>query len=377
MRVPGIWIIVLVAAAVVLAATGYRTRDADSRAYIAIAARLADEPASRWIAPQWWGAWGGQGLFREHPAGTFIAPALLARAGYPSEQSLFVVTLAAQIVAMLTLTALAASLVPGVHARLLLWALPLIPIAFVFRVRANQEYLLLAGLVVAVYGTERARKHPAWSIVAAAGALFALLVKGVFGLLAPVMAAIWLWTRRTPGGFGVGGWVTLAVLAMLPFVSVWLYERAYVAATGQSFIDYYLGARIGLESGGTLPFPLDKVANALWYVGRVIWYAAPWSLVALLAIVPARTRLLQEGVRAWIAFAFLASAATLVLVAARDTKADRYIFPAYFFVASAGVIYACARWPRISAVAERLDRYGPWGPALFWLALVAGRILLR
>ncbi len=377
MRVLGIWIIVLVAAAVVLAARGYRTRDADSRAYLAIAARLADEPPSRWIAPQWWGAWGGQGLFREHPAGTFIPPALLARAGYPSEQSLFVVTLAAQIVAMLTLTALAASLVPGAHARLLLWALPLIPIAFVFRVRANQEYLLLAGLLVAVYGTERARMNPAWSVVAAVGALFALLVKGVFGLLAPVMAAIWLWTRPTRGGIGIGGWMTLAVLAVLPFVSAWLYERAYVAATGQSFIDYYLGARIGLEGGGTLPFPLDKAVNALWYAGRVIWYAAPWSVVALLAIVPARTRLLPEGVRAWTGFALLASAATLALVAARDTKADRYIFPAYFFVASAGVIFACARWPRVSAIAKRLDRYGPWGAALLWLALVAGRILLR
>lgn len=377
MRVLGIWIIVLVAAAVVLAARGYRTRDADSRAYLAIAARLADEPPSRWIAPQWWGTWGGQGLFREHPAGTFIPPALLARAGYPSEQSLFVVTLAAQIVAMLTLTALAASLVPGAHARLLLWALPLIPIAFVFRVRANQEYLLLAGLLVAVYGTERARMNPAWSVVAAVGALFALLVKGVFGLLAPVMAAIWLWTRPTRGGIGIGGWMTLAVLAVLPFVSAWLYERAYVAATGQSFIDYYLGARIGLEGGGTLPFPLDKAVNALWYAGRVIWYAAPWSVVALLAIVPARTRLLPEGVRAWTGFALLASAATLALVAARDTKADRYIFPAYFFVASAGVIFACARWPRVSAIAKRLDRYGPWGAALLWLALVAGRILLR
>jgi hypothetical protein len=376
-RVLGIWIIVLVAAATLLAATGYRTRDADSRAYIAIAARLADEPPARWIAPQWWGAWGGQGLFREHPAGTFVPPALLARAGYPSEQSLFVVTLAAQMVAMLTLTALAASLVPGVHARLLLWALPLIPIAFVFRVRANQEYLLLAGMLIAVYGTERARKRPGWSVVAAVGALFALLVKGVFGLFAPVTAAIWLWTRRTRGGIGPGGWMTLAVLAVLPFASAWLYERAYVAATGQSFIDYYLGARIGLESGGTLPFPLDKVANAFWYAGRVIWYAAPWSVAALLAIAPARTRLLPEGVRAWTGFALLASAATLALVAARDTKADRYIFPAYFFVASAGVIYACARWPRVSAVAERLDRYGPWGPALFWLALVAGRILLR
>jgi len=375
-RVFGIWVIVLVAASIVLAATGYRTRDADSRAYIAIASALAERPVSTWIAPQWWGAWGGQGLFREHPAGTFIPPALLTRAGYPPAQSLFVITLGAQIVAMLAMTGLASCLVPAAHARLLLWTLPLIPIAFVFRVRANQEYLLLAGLLVAVLGVERARTHAMWAVVAALGALFALLVKGVFGVLAPAMAALWLWTRRSHARVGAGGWIALGVLASLPFASAWIYERAYVAVTGQSFVDYYLGARIGLDSGGTLPFPLDKAANALWYAGRVIWYAAPWSVAALLAVARLKGHAVPDGARAWARFALLASAATIVLVAARDTKADRYIFPAYFLVGSVGVIYACSQWARVSALAERLDRYWPWGPAIFWLTLVLGRIVI-
>ncbi len=102
-----IWLTALVVAAALLAATGYRTRDPDSRAYITITTRLVDEPVSRWIAPQWWGAFGLQGLFRDHPAGTFVPPALLARAGYPVAQSLFVVTLACQIVALLLMAALA------------------------------------------------------------------------------------------------------------------------------------------------------------------------------------------------------------------------------------------------------------------------------
>ena len=79
-----VWLTVLVIAAAVLAATGYRTGDADSRAYIAITTHLVDEPVARWIAPQWWGAFGLQGLFRDHPAGTFVPPALLAKAGYLS-----------------------------------------------------------------------------------------------------------------------------------------------------------------------------------------------------------------------------------------------------------------------------------------------------
>ena len=156
------WLTVLVVAAALLAATGYRTRDPDSRAYITITTHLVDEPVSRWIAPQWWGAFGLQGLFRDHPAGTFVPPALLAKAGYPVAQSLFVVTLACQILALLLMSALASRLRAASQARALVWALQLIPIAFVFRVRANQEYPLLAGVLLAVYGLERARIWWAW-----------------------------------------------------------------------------------------------------------------------------------------------------------------------------------------------------------------------
>ena len=370
-----VWIAALGAAALLLAATAYRTRDPDSRAYVTITTRLADEPVSRWIAPQWWGAWAGQGLFREHPAGTFVPPALLARAGYPAAQSLFVVSLASQVLSLLLLAALASRLVPGAHARALVWALQVIPIAFVFRVRANQEYLLLAGLLLAVYGLDRAREGRGWGLAALAGGLFALAVKGVFALLAPVAGAIWLASRRPAPG---RSWRWLVAMAVAMPLAAWLYERAYVAVTGQSFLEYYLGSRMALEgSGSRLPFPLDKLANVAWYAGRVLWYAAPWSVGLLFAFRPRAWRATSSGARTWIGFALLAAATTVVLVAARDTKADRYVFPAYFFVASAGVVMACARWPRVGALADRLDRFWPWGPAVMWLLLVGGRIALR
>jgi hypothetical protein len=364
-----VWLTVLVIAAALLAATGYRTRDADSRAYIAITTHLVDEHASRWIAPQWWGAFGLQGLFRDHPAGTFVAPALLAKVGYPVAQSLFVITLGCQIVSLLLLTALAARLTPAPHARALVWALLLIPIAFVFRVRANQEYPLLAGVLLTVYGLERARTWWPWVGVAITGALYALLVKGVFALLAPLLAALWLWTRRREASGGPAAWTGLVGVVLAMAAATWAYERAYYATTGQSFLDYYLGARIALEGSTTttLPAPLDK--------GRVLWYAAPWSFVAIAAAMPAIRARLTPASRDWVRYAALAALTTIVLVAARDTKADRYVFPAYFLTGSVGVVLACARWPRVASLADRLDRTWPWGPALLWFVLVGGRIL--
>ena len=373
-----VWLTVLIVAAGLLAATGYRTRDPDSRVYITITTHLVDEPISRWIAPQWWGAFGLQGLFRDHPAGTFVVPALLARTGYPVAQSLFVVTLTCQIASLLLMAALASRLAPEAHARALVWALQLIPIAFVFRVRANQEYLLLAGMLLAIYGLERARISWRWIAMAVAGAMYALAVKGVFALLAPVVAGLWLWSRRAQATVGRVAWTGLAVMALLLPFAAWGYEHAYRALTNQSFLDYYLGARIALEGSTTQPwpFPIDKVVNAAWYAGRVLWYAAPWSLVVIAALPTTQARL-TRGSRDWVRFAVLATLATIALVAARDTKADRYVFPAYFFGASAGVIVACARWPRIAAWAGRLDQTWPWGPAVLWLLLVGGRILAR
>ena len=275
------------------------------------------------------------------------------------------------------MSALAARLTPVSHARALVWALLLIPIAFVFRVRANQEYPLLAGVLLTVYGLERARAWWPWIAVAILGALYALVVKGVFALLAPVLGALWLWTRRRQAGDALPAWVGLASVLLVMAAATWVYERTYAATTGQSFLDYYLGARIALEgtTTTTLPAPLDKASNALWYAGRVLWYAAPWSLVAMAAVVPAMRATLAPASREWVRYAAVAALMTIALVAARDTKADRYVFPAYFLAASAGVVLACARWPLVASWADRLDRTWPLGPAVLWLLLVGGRVL--
>lgn len=371
-RLLGVWLTALAVAATLLAVSGYRTRDPDSRAYIAIATRLADVPAAEWIAPQWWGAWGGQGRFLEHPAGAFVLPALLTRAGYPAAQASFVVTLAAQIISLLVLMSLASRLLPQADARAIAWALLLIPIAFVFRVRANQEYLVLAGILVAIYGLERARTSAAWAVLAVAGCLCALLVKGVFALVAPAAGGLWLWARRPNPA---PAWVALALMIAAIPLATWGYERAYVRVTGESFLEYYLGARTSLAAGGAsgLPFPVNKIWNVMWYIGRVAWYAAPWSLALVVA---GRAGPIESTPRRFVAFAALATMAAILLVAPRDLRADRYVFPAYFFAASGGVALACARVPRIHDLAAQLDRLWPWGPALLWLLLVAGRLRL-
>jgi len=53
---------------------------------------------------------------------------------------------------------IAATVVASREAKSLQWLLQLLPIAFVFRARANHEYAELAGMLLAIYATERSRR---------------------------------------------------------------------------------------------------------------------------------------------------------------------------------------------------------------------------
>jgi 4-amino-4-deoxy-L-arabinose transferase-like glycosyltransferase len=370
------WALVLTVSALVLVVTRYRPDDPDSRAYIDIAARLAEEPASRWVAPEWWGAWEREGLFREHPPGIFLAPALVARAGYPAKQSLLLVNGICQALCLVLSALLVARFAPAALAPLTSSLLQLMPIAFVYRIRGNQEYPMLAALLVALYATERARERWPWALAAVAAFVAGGLIKGVFALLFPVICALWLLARRQDGA-GAGGWAAVAgMIAAAPLLAAG-YEAGYRAATGESFLEYYLTARVSLEAASDTAAGsvARKIYNLAWYSSRLVWYSAPWSLAVLALPWASRAR---TGGRAWnvrgLYFVLAASLVTVIALSARDTKADRYIFPAYFLLGAAGIMATLVVRPRWVPVAERLAAI-PYLPAVLWLVLFLLRVL--
>ena len=76
-------------------------------------------------------------------------------------------------------------------------------------------------------------------------------------------------------------------------------------------------------------------------------------------------------------FCVAATLATVLLVALRDTKADRYVFPAYFFAAAGGTVLAAARWRQMEQWTLAIDRFWPWGPVALWFALFLSRLVQR
>jgi 4-amino-4-deoxy-L-arabinose transferase-like glycosyltransferase len=377
---------------VLVAVTHYESPDPDSSLHAGIAARLSETPAVQWIAPEWWGFWNSEGPYCEHPACIFILPAALGRLGYPPVQASYAANALYQAATFVLIALIAASVVAPRDARALGWLLQLLPIAFVYRIRANHEYALLAGLLFAVYSTERARLRPVWTLGMAAGFVVVLLVKGVFAVIVPLTCAVWLLARAAERGGPVRDWRAWAGVAAMPAVGAlvaWGYESAYVGVTGHSFLAIYQSRQLPVEAVTEGSVVWRAAYSALWYGSRLFWYPFPWSVLA--GAVACRgvsggtvwpwgrphgslsgTRSpLQQG--AW--FALAASIVLTVGLSLAHRKADRYLFAVYFLVAAVGAMDAINRFAWLQRLVGRLDR--PWVPPAIHVGLVILTILTR
>ncbi len=387
------WALALAAGWSALVALDYGARDADSRLYAEIAARMSVAPASEWIAPDFPPGWYMRDLYREHPVGIFVPAALLARTGYPAAQAAYAVNAVYQVLTIVLVQRLALALVPSVEARALGWLIQLLPIAFAFRIRANQEQAVVLFLLLALLGTERARRRPRWAVLIVVGLVGLLLVKGLLAVFGPVLCGLWLLVRRWASGPApadrAAWWgIALGVAAMAG--TTLAYEHLYRAATGESFLSVYLGRQLGAAAVAQSQAGLaQKAYNVVWYLGRVIWFPFPWSLTLLAAgwyglrargaaaTAPAAPSPPAGDARTGALFAAAVAVLYVGLFSLSDRRADRYIFPVYYAVGAAGAVAALRVWPRLRRLAEKLDR--PWVPAAVWsvtflLHLFAGRL---
>jgi hypothetical protein len=370
------WALAVAAAALLLALTGFESRDPDSTVYAEISARLSRVPVFTWLTPDWGGSWGLTGPFREHPVGIFVPPALLARWGYPPEQAAFVIGVLYSVASLWMLQRLVAPFVPHYEAVAVQWTALILPIAFVYRVRATQEYPTLLLLLGALYATHRSRRSPAWIAGLAAAACALALVKGIFVIFVPIVCSLWILCmpdgaaeHRAATRRDAVAWTGLALTVVVVAAGTWAYELAYQRATGNSILSYYLRSRVGENAGLTAgAFSLSaKAYNVVWYAARVLWFAMPGSL-ALLLNAP-RLRYASAGARRSMAFALLTAALYVAAMSLGANKADRFIFPAYFSVGTVGAVVAVRRWDWAHRLATRLAASPPYVLPLVWLGL--------
>jgi 4-amino-4-deoxy-L-arabinose transferase-like glycosyltransferase len=371
----------LVSALVVL--TGFVSRDPDSALHAGISSRLAQLPASRWIAPEWWGLWNSHGLYREHPAGVFLLPVLLGQLGIPTAQAAVVVGISMGLASLGLVGALVSRVASPEAGRAALVLVQLMPVAFLFRMRANHEYPMLLCLLLGLLAVDGVRRSWWWTWLLVASLTAALLIKGVFVTL--VFMAVGLWILLNPSRAS-GPWWRPAVatgLAVLVMGSVALaYDAAYVRVAGEGFWGPYWRRQVTPATTGATMTAAQLLGHVAFY-GRVLfWWTAPWSAAFAVALWRTRGRLvstwkaLPDPSRRGITFALSFVGLAVALISPSSRVAERYAFSPTFVLGALGAVVAYRTWPVLHGWLARLDRAVPALPAMVWLTLMLGRLFL-
>lgn len=378
------WAAAFLVVAILIVLTRFTSEDPDSALYAALSARLAAGPASHWIAPEWWGHWESEGWFREHPAGVFLIPTALGAAGVPGEQAAYVVGVAAGLASLVLIGTLVTRITSPAAGRMTLVLLQLMPAAFIFRIRANHEYPMLLCLLLTLVGLDRVRGSWRWMALVVVSLTAAMLIKAVFVVLILMAAILWIVTNPTRAA-GPAVRPLLAVLASLIVMAgaALAYDELYSRATGEAFWLPYWERQMGPL---TIATPLENASmlagHAFFYVNRMLWHAAPWSLALIASAWVFRGQwratwdALGERERRGLTFALGFAVGAVALLSPSSRFAERYAFSATYAVAAAGVIVAIRVWPRVRNALMSIDARVPALPVTLWFLLMAFRLAL-
>ncbi len=378
------WAALYLVVATLLVVTSFASDDPDSALYANLSARLAEGPVSHWIAPEWWGYWDSQGLFREHPAGVFLLPTALARLGLPPVQGSYVVGTAVGLGSLLLIGVLVSRVTSGQAGRAALILLQLMPVAFLFRIRANHEYPMLFCTLLVLLGLDGVRRSWWWAAVVAAAFVAALLVKAVFVVLIVVAAGLWIALNpaRVTGSIA-RPIVALAAAGVLMAITAMAYDAAYFRVTGETFWGPYWQRQLGPLTILTPIEGASTLAGHVWfYVTRLLWHATPWSLTLGIIVWQWRGRLRSiwqataEPARRGMIFGALFVVVAVVILSPSSRFAERYAFSATYALGTLGAVVAWHAWPAMARAFGSVDRTVPAFPAVLWFALMIGRLVI-
>ena len=112
-----------------------------------------------------------------------------------------------------------------------------------------------------------------------------------------------------------------------------------------------------------------------WYLVRLAWFAAPWSLVAfVVAWVWLRFRIVgttpppfDGRTERGLIWALVLTAVFISVLSPALVRAERFIFPTYFVIGAVGVVAAIRTVGSVRSLAVSADRYAAL-PIAVWMA---------
>jgi len=371
------WLAGFLIVAGLLVAMKFASQDSDSVRYAALSVRLSMLPMRQWIAPEWWGMTtpdAPSGYFIEHPAGLFFVPAALSRVGVPPEQGAYVFGAALSLLALVLTAKVIAELTSPAAARASLVLLQIMPVAFIFRIRDNQEYPMLACLMAALLGLSFVTRSWKWILGVVAAVACGLLVKGVFVVLILLGAFGWIAVNPS-GGSRARQCVALAVACLAIVAVAVAYDAWYAAATGAPFWRAYWARQLGPMRVGSAGQALaTAVRHFGLYAVRLLFHPAPWSVVLVWIGWRRRSVPREPRERRGAIWAIAFTVASIALLCAASRYAERYAFSTIYVVGAMGSAVAYRTSPWLRERFEQLDAAVPALPAIVWTVLMLLRL---
>jgi hypothetical protein len=245
---------------------------------------------------------------------------------------------------------------------------------------------MLVCLLLTVVGLEGVQRSWRWAALVAAALSAALLIKGVFVVI--VLAGAGLWVLVDPMGSRASwarpiGAVAASVIVMAGVA--WGYDQWYASVAGETFWwPYWERQMAPLTVATPLENAADLVRHIAFYVSRLLWHPAPWSL----ALVVGAWRMARRGtardrwsaipprLRRGLVFGLGFAALSVLILSPASRFAERYTFSAAFAVGTCGAVYAYRAFGGLARLLDRIDASVPAFPALLWIGLMLMRLVL-
>lgn len=343
-----LWVISLAVVWTFLSQLPYTPKDGDGWLYTHIAEEVSSRGLGELIAIQWYGeckiydkASEYCRYFYEHPPGLFILPVLLTKIGIPKEKATLFADTLYQLILLLGIYLLASHFLPRKAAELAAFAVLLLPISFVYSMRATQETPLLMCLCLSIVVVLKTNLHPilrCGTLVLLAA--FAALLKGIMvvPLVVIVCASVFFFTAK-PSRFK-----SMSLVFFLMVVGAYLvlsiFDKVRMAMTGNSFWLNYLDIQLwhrSLEPVTFLEFIRRTLSHFVFYIGCIAWYSFPWSLIFGYIIFKKSKNenalKLNRPTRVLLVVLAFGTILHLFAFSLFARYSMRYIFPAYHFTA--------------------------------------------
>lgn len=311
----------------------YELRDSDSKAYSYIGQKLADQPIVRWCAPEWRGHGGHEGLFQDHPPGVLWITALFIRLGVPGPSAALCANFLYIFLTLYFIYLLASYFEGTILGWAAVFAYVFTPIFLLYLIRANHEHPLNLAMIAGIYGIVRCEESWKYKALFVVSLTFAFFVKGIIAFILTALALVyWLIFQRNKRTF-----LFIIMANFFALGVMYLFELWYRQVTdGIGFWQNYIGFQRGeaIEAGFN---PFRKIYNFIWYLGRAIWYPAPWVYFIFYGIYKWKKDKMPLLKNKFFKVFVISAIFIILWFSMFDRKADRYIFPAYSFLVLAGV----------------------------------------